>query len=62
MQGILYLNDTPDNQGAFTCVPGFHLKLWQWMDGLPEDAKLRELCARSAMTRPLALQARPVTW
>ncbi len=27
VQGILYLNDTPDNQGAFTCVPGFHLKL-----------------------------------
>ncbi len=43
VQGILYLNDTPDTQGAFTCVPGFHLKLWQWLDGLPEDAEPREL-------------------
>jgi len=43
VQGILYLNDTPANQGAFTCVPGFHLKLWQWLDELPEDAKPREV-------------------
>lgn len=43
VQGILYLNDTPSNQGAFTCVPGFHLKLWQWLEGLQEGAKPREL-------------------
>jgi len=43
VQGILYLNDTPENQGAFTCVPGFHLKLQQWLDELSEDAKPREL-------------------
>ena len=27
VQGVLYLTDTPANQGAFTCIPGFHHKL-----------------------------------
>ena len=43
VQGILYLTDTPANQGAFTCLPGFHLKLREWLAGLPEDAEPREL-------------------
>jgi hypothetical protein len=34
LQGILYLADTAANQGAFTCVPGFHRKIEHWLDGL----------------------------
>jgi hypothetical protein len=34
LQGILYLTDTAANQGAFTCVPGFHRKIEHWLDGL----------------------------
>ena len=38
VQGVLYLADTPGNQGAFTCIPGFHRKLEEWLQSLPEDA------------------------
>jgi hypothetical protein len=38
VQGILYLTDTAPDQGAFTCVPGFHRKIEEWLEGLPEGA------------------------
>lgn len=34
-QGLLYLCDTPSDQGAFRCVPGFHRSLEDWLAGLP---------------------------
>ncbi len=37
LQGILYLVDTPADQGAFTCVPGFHRAIEGWLAGLGED-------------------------
>jgi len=40
-QGILYLTDTPPEQGAFRCVPGFHRRLDAWLDALPEGADPR---------------------
>lgn len=40
-QGILYLTDTPAEQGAFQCVPGFHRRLESWLASLPEDANPR---------------------
>jgi hypothetical protein len=42
VQGILYLADTAANQGAFTCVPGFHKKVDDWLRNLPPDADPRE--------------------
>jgi len=36
LQGILYLADTAENQGAFSCVPGFHNHLEIWYKNLPE--------------------------
>jgi hypothetical protein len=38
VQGVLYLTDTASNQGAFTCVPGFHKKVDEWFHALPPDA------------------------
>jgi hypothetical protein len=40
-QGILYLTDTPPEQGAFRCVPGFHRRLDAWLDALPPGADPR---------------------
>ncbi len=40
-QGILYLTDTPPEQGALTLVPGFHHRLGDWLDSLPSDAEPR---------------------
>jgi ectoine hydroxylase-related dioxygenase (phytanoyl-CoA dioxygenase family) len=35
VQGILYLADTPGAQGAFTCIPGFHRGIDDWLRALP---------------------------
>ncbi len=43
VQGVLYLADTPGNQGAFTCIPGFHRKLETWLKSLPSDTDPRRL-------------------
>lgn len=40
--GILYLNDVAENQGAFRCVPGFHLRMESWIAGLPENTNPRD--------------------
>ena len=42
VQGVLYLTDTAANQGAFTCVPGFHRKIEEWIKSLPKDADPRQ--------------------
>lgn len=42
-QGILYLTDTAENQGALRVVPGFHLRLEDWLKGLaPSDDPRRQ--------------------
>lgn len=43
MHGILYLTDTAADQGAFTCVPGFHRRLPDWLAELPAGADPRDL-------------------
>ena len=40
-QGILYLTDTPPEQGAFTLVPGFHRCIESWLETLPPGADPR---------------------
>ena len=40
-QGILYLTDTPPEQGAFTLVPGFHRRIESWLETLPPGADPR---------------------
>ena len=37
VQGVLYLVDTPEENGAFICVPGMHNIVDEWLDTLPED-------------------------
>jgi hypothetical protein len=40
--GILYLTDTPPEQGAFTLVPGFHRWGEAWLKALPPGANPRQ--------------------
>lgn len=42
-QGLLYLCDTPANQGAFCCVPGFHRQLETWLASLPAGTDPRQV-------------------
>lgn len=42
-QGLLYLCDTPAEQGAFSCVPKFHKRLENWLENLPENINPREV-------------------
>jgi hypothetical protein len=42
VQGILYLKDTAADQGAFTCVPGFHRRIQSWLESLPQGADPRK--------------------
>lgn len=41
-QGILYLEDTPPEQGALTLVPGFHHRLPDWLASLPAGTDPRQ--------------------
>ena len=41
VSGLLYLTDTLADQGAFTCVPGFHRRISDWLNSLPPDAEPR---------------------
>ncbi len=56
-QGILYLTDTPPEQGAFTCVPGFHRRIETWLDALPPDANPRQADLHALGSKPIAGRA-----
>lgn len=55
-QGLLYLCDTPAEQGAFCCVPKFHRRLESWLKNLPENTNPREVDL-SNETVPVAANA-----
>lgn len=56
-QGILYLTDTPAEQGAFTCVPGFHRRIEAWLSGLPAGADPRGQDLHALGSVPIAGRA-----
>ncbi len=43
MQGLLYLTDCKANDGAFHCVPGFHHKIYSWLNDLPANVNPRRI-------------------
>lgn len=53
LQGLLYLNDVDAHAGAFHCVPGFHKKIGEWLDSLPEGVHPRD--AAVADLQPIAI-------
>lgn len=54
VQGILYLIDTPAHQGAFSCIPGFHHRLNEWLCGLPVDTSPHEALKHEPGFVPIA--------
>lgn len=57
LQGILYLTDTAENQGAFTLVPGFHRKIEGWLGSLPDGENPRNQDFYALGAKPIAAQA-----
>lgn len=55
-QGLLYLCDTPAEQGAFCCVPGFHRQLESWLAALPAGTNPRQVNL-DAQAVPIAAEA-----
>lgn len=57
VQGILYLADTPAEQGAFSCIPGFNRTLEQWLEDLPTGVDPREAIRSHPGLKPIAGKA-----
>ncbi len=57
LQGILYLSDTAENQGAFTLVPGFQNRIEQWIKDLPPGANPRTEDMYALGHKPIAANA-----
>jgi hypothetical protein len=57
MQGVLYLTDTPPEQGAFTLVPGFHHRVEDWLASLPEGADPRHQDLHALGSKPIGGRA-----
>lgn len=55
-QGLLYLCNTPAEQGAFCCVPGFHRTLGTWLASLPSGTDPRQVNL-NAQAVPIAAEA-----
>lgn len=57
LQGILYLADTAENQGAFTLVPGFQNRITDWINSLPEGTNPRTEDLYALGANPIAAKA-----
>lgn len=54
LQGILYLVDVDEDQGAFSCVPGFHRTLKQWLENIPAGVNAQDHARRTLTMKPIA--------
>ncbi|HEY3741810.1 MAG TPA: phytanoyl-CoA dioxygenase family protein [Bryobacteraceae bacterium] len=53
-QAILYLTDTTADQGAFSCVPGCHRWLEEWLRNIPAAESPREVARKKLQATPIA--------
>lgn len=53
-QGILYLADVDEDQGAFSCVPGFHRCLGDWLKSVPPGVSAQDHGRRTLCMTPIA--------
>jgi hypothetical protein len=57
LQGLLYLSDTSEQQGAFTLVPGFHRRIESWIHSLPPGSDPRREDLYALGIKPIAAKA-----
>lgn len=57
LQGLLYLTDTGEKDGAFHCVPGFHLEIEKWLANLPSDVDPRQFAIANLRPIPIPGEA-----
>lgn len=50
-QGLLYLTDCSETDGAFHCVSGFHHRLPEWLDSLNPGDNARHLAAQTLQAK-----------
>jgi len=53
LQGLLYLTDCTENEGAFHCVPGFHRKIENWLCSLKPTDDPRALAEETLKSIPI---------
>ncbi|WP_130734495.1 phytanoyl-CoA dioxygenase family protein [Flavobacterium sp. J27] len=53
LQGLLYLSDCKENDGAFHCVPGFHNKIENWMQSLHPHDNPRMVAVETLQPKPI---------
>jgi hypothetical protein len=54
LQGILYLADVAEDQGAFSCVPDFHRTLKPWLTSIPAGQNAHDHARRTLTMKPIA--------
>lgn len=54
LQGILYLTDVAEDQGAFSCVPGVHRTLKPWLESIPPGLSVQDHARRTLAMKPIA--------
>ena len=42
VNGLLYLTDTAENQGAWMCIPKFHHNIESWIKNIPENVSFKD--------------------
>jgi len=57
LQGLLYLGNTAENQGAFTLVPGFQNRIESWINSLPSGAIPQKQDLYALGPKPIAANA-----
>jgi len=53
LQGLLYLSDCNDSDGAFHCVPGFHHQITDWMNSLSPNDDPRKVALETLEPKPI---------
>lgn len=56
-QAVLYLTDTGEDHGAFSCVAGCHRWLAQWLEKIPAGENPREVARKQLQATPVAGKA-----